>query len=309
MIRTVVVGLGLEGLVAGWVFRQHPNIETWIVGAYRRVEGVHAFTHTESIGNLLRELDVPHASFSPRDGILLRGTIEPYPACFREMERDDATRVCTAWLEKAHLEAGRVNGELRRMRCAKPRRIRCNLDEFACALNRGARIVRRNDWRLEPGALVIGPHRIPYDFAVLTESVRVYRDRVWFKVPNTEATQLATAFVVPRDGARFRRWDRVLTPFTPGGALHTVRASENGCAVSFSGTCARDSFFSDLNFLFPDGYDLRALDRFEQPAATRPRLRTPENVAALGRDAEWLQSVEIDSVLDRSYDLMRRWLR
>ena len=115
---------------------------------------------------------------------------------------------------------------------------------------------------------------------------------------------------IPRDPSRYRRWDSVLTPYTPGGAVYRVTAWGPGYAAEVRHELDTMRLISDLNFLFPAGYDLRDVRQYR--GALRPltsRIRWPENIAPLGELTEWRPDRTLDEALDRAYKLLRKWTR
>lgn len=317
MMRVVVIGVGLEGLIVSWVFRQHPHIEVWTIGRapvgghIEPRESIPHPMHSTSLAALLRELRVPASSFFPKNGILLRDKIHDYPHALKVMVPSERNRVFHDLRLKARLEPKKPNGELKQR---TDRRLRLDVPDLTAALMRGSanRIVTIDDWALEPGALYFGKkQKIAYDFAVLTESLSFARSRVWFQVPDARAHARHTALVVPRNTRRYAPWDAVLTPYTPGMAIHQIAMSGHGFEATINGELHETRMLSDLNFLFADGYDLRSVHSNDGGTLQQlPRsVRWPDHVAALGAHAEWREGATLDQVVDGAYDLMRRWLR
>jgi hypothetical protein len=313
-LRVVVIGVGLEGLIASWVFRQHPHIDVWTIGdppPGKRQDGPGTpLVHSESMGNLLREVGVAHASYIPRDGVLLRGKISAYPDELRRLGHQQFERVWTDIRAKAMLPPAKPNGVARgKRRLKKDRRLRCEFEELAAALTPGRKMAATTRWRVNPGAVIVDGKRISYDFLAMTAPLWSVRERVWFDVPEVSVAPLSLAMLVPREAGAYCKWDSVLTPYTPGQAIHRVCSWGAGYAAEACGTLDTASIVSDLNFLFPSGYDLQEVRRHRGPLRPLEREpRWPENIAPVGALAEWRQAT-LDEVLDRAYELLRRWTR
>lgn len=305
-----MIGLRLESLIAAWVLRQHPHFDVWLIaekdpstlwtnGHDRQC----LVPHTESIGNLFRELKVNHSQFTSQDGILIRGRIEEYPKALVDLPRDYAERIVRDAFSKAEMEQGKP---LKR----KPRRLRCAADELVRALTSKARVLVAPSWQLEPGAVFVsGNRRFEYDFAIVTDPVWSLKHRVWFELPTVEPRERTVARITPRRLSPFRRWDTVFTPYTPAGTASRVVMRGYDSQIEMRGKADSGAVLSDLNFLFPDGYALQsvAVDEFA------PRLlelaKWPENIVPLGPHAEGRAACTLDQVLDDAYSLMRKWTR
>lgn len=309
MIRVIIIGLGLEGLVTAWVFRQHPLLDVWNVGRVSDMpDRLPVLAHTESTVGLLNELRLNYASYAPRDGILIGGEVERYPHALRT-HHDCATEIFHAWQAKAGIEPAPLNGELKRT--ASKRRLRCDIGDLVRVLCTDAKVIACDDaWRLEPGTMHSQDTKLDYDFAVITVPLWEARSRVWFRIPTASTAVRTVATVRARRGGKLRRWDRVLTPYTPGDSVYEVYDYGDCYETSIAGKGDAGSLLSDLNFLFPEGYGLSHI-RQEPGRLARldAQIRWPENIAPLGEFAEWRDGRGLEEVLDTAYDLMRRWLR
>lgn len=308
MMRVVVIGQQIDALVTAWVLRQHPHLDVRLLSAQPLSIGPadrYCFVpHTESMGNLFRALDITYSSFSPQDGLLLRGKVIDFPRHLSSLDAEDAERVFHAALSKAGSN-GMTLASAIKQRQRKPRRIRCDMDDLIHALvaSAGSNAIIASTWRLEPGAVVSGLRSYEYDFAVLTDPIWALQGNVWFDLSGHETIEHAIATLVPRRLSPLRRWDVVLTPYTPADAAFRVTARGHAWAVEMRGVAGRAEMLSDINFLFPDGYALEAIGVNRTCIPTE--VRWPENVVPLGA-AEGKQ-VALDEVLDTAYELMRRF--
>lgn len=311
MLRVVVLGSDIEGLLVSWTMRQHPGLDVWMIGkpplgGNGDSETLPTVVHTWSMRNLLDELGIAYASFKPRNGILLRGQIRPYPACLLSLS--DAESVWNHVRAKALLQPVRMNGQLKRR--PTDRRLRCAYEELVEALAEGVQFRAAPSWRLEPGRVTWAGGSMDYDFAVLTGRLSECAGRTWFRLPSVESAPLTTISVVPRMPAIYRRWDRVLTPYTPDGAIHEINANGHAYNAESVGEHPQARMLSDLNFLFRDGYEIREVTTDEAVIPYRDRTHQwPEHVQPLGSKAFWRPDITLDEVLDGAYELMRIWTR
>lgn len=312
MLRVVVIGVGLDGLMAQWVFRQHPRLEVWCIGDPAFASSVAIVDqprHSNSLKNLFKELKVLHASFTPRVGIMLRGSIKRYPDFFEGRDREELRSVETQIANQGFREKRKPTSVLnsRTTRC-----LRYEQTTLVQKLSAGTkRIISTDDWTLAPGQLHVGSKTLDYDFAVLTEPLWACRNRTWFTIPEVAATDQYRLTLIPREAEQYCPWDIVLTPYTPTETVASVHAEGHQYFATAFGCPNETDLLSDLNFLFPSGYDLVKVERLEKavPTGKPPKMRWPDNVAPLGELAEWKRGLSLDKVLDASYELLQRWIR
>lgn len=315
MMRIVVLGTGLDGLLAGWVLRQHPHLRVRIVGTAPigsttdAADQMLSTTHTISMGNLLRALEIDHSSFTPRDGIMLQGQVHRYPHHLRHLSQEGMLRVRHDCLIKAR----RILPSAFPQKFATPlrpkeRRLRCMLDELVDALTRGADVRRVPEWQATANAVDTPFGRLDFDHLVVTAPLWECRDRLPFAMPPVLAVKRTTAYVVPRDTHVFARWDSVLTPYTPENAIHRVYSSGGRYVAEATGHVQPSALLGDLNFIFEAGYQIDEVRSGMpgDPAIGNPVAQWPENMTALGASATWNPSAKLDATLDGAYDLMRR---
>ncbi len=316
MIRTVVIGRGIEGLLASWVFKQHPHLDVWVIGSNTDDDVIDSgrtasFEHTAGLREVLSELRVNYSSFVPRQGILLNGSIKKYPCHLRSLNAVQTQKVWCDWRLKSGMHPKKPNGELKRVR--PKRRLRCDPAQVARHALRGLerRVVDTGAWSVGPGAVTFGQKRLPYDFVVLTEPIWRFRSKVWFQMPSVPVPERTSVEIIPRNSQQYRRFDHVLTPYTPHDAIYQLRANGPGYLAEMNGEVTASALLGDLNFLFPEGYDLVRLQTdHDGSISTRlPRVKWPENVAPLGSYAEWKENIGLEAVVNGAYDLMRRWIK
>lgn len=300
LLRVVVLGLNLESLLACWILRQHPMLDVWLIAEQPldlllREDEVLFMPHTANISNLLRNLNVAYASFIPQDGMLLRGQIQPIARCSDEAvvryAKDRTGEDIAAWIKAAK---------------HRSRRLRCQLSDFLQALIRGLQYAVSPQWSLEPGEVVFGAQqRIEYDFAIVTGPLWKLKQRVWFETPQITPQEHAVVCVEPRRLAHFRRWDTVLTPYTPSEAANKVTVIGNLMLVEMAPGATSEAMISDLNFLFSQGYALQSID-VKRRLKDLVFLRWPENVVPLGSAVAMSSLAEL---VEGAYECMRRWIR
>jgi hypothetical protein len=314
-MRVAVIGLGLDGLIASWVLSQHPQFKVTVIGTPApptRLGSLPIVVHTPSSGNLLRELGVPNSSFKPRNGVLLRGEIQPWPEVLRKVSSEEGQRLRLDMETKA----GRLPPNTAKLPAKSkepsPRRLRCDFEELSTELRRTLNIVRVEDWRLLEDRVVCSPGRdVFYDAAIITAPLWDCRLRTYFDLPDGIATKRTVVLVAPHNAREYSAWDHVLTPYTPERCVYQVVAYGHGYAAEAAGSVAWNALLGDLNFLFPQGYEV--LDSMHELHGEPYPLLTPATwpakVAPLGRYTEWRSDITLDYVIDRSYDLLRRWAR
>lgn len=304
-MRVVVIGLGLDGLITGWVLRQHPLLDVAVVGQRESYPLIETDTpHTTSLGNFFRAIGLPHSSFQPKESLLLRGGLGPTHEMLARVARATAQRVLDDWRRKAGLSRAALNGELSRPK----RRLRFDERELGEVLSCGAKIIV-GEYAVEPGRVHTERGKLEFDHLAVSDPFWLWARCAWFsrKADYAEVKQLS-ARVLPRPPSPFRAWDLVTTPYTPADAIYRVRpwGGELHCD---SRPATVGELLSDLNWLLPAGYELTEL--LEQVVAIdrAPSLRWPEHVAPIGRSANPAQHRTLHDVLLEAYEHVRRLTR
>jgi hypothetical protein len=309
-----VLGGGLAGLIAADALRKR-GANVTIIETQRADNdlffGSRRFYRTKGMVDLLERFELPYSDFIVRGGIMLRGFVWPYPMAFKGMSAEQAERVNQDHFAKALQTSSGEWGStaMNREPGTRSRRaLRCHVGDLAKALSQGVRHVRGTVKKLDMNSIVVGTERVPYDFAVVTLPLWELVGRATWHIPEATALRLNVAFVVPRRD-RFAKWDFVFTPYTPGESIFRVAPIGSGYACEFNGTVEVDRLISDLNFIFPDGFTLAGLkvglNGHLFPLSERPDW--PENVAPIGRVAQW-QQMTIDDVVKSATKVADRWL-
>lgn len=321
MTRVVIVGGGVSGLVASYVFKKRaPSVEVIVLeprsaGGEFLAGGLKYIHRSDNMVKMFEELDLAHSHYTVQGGILLRGEVESYPKCFTTLPKDEAVRVQADHYRKTRrTEGGRdLRKAMNDPAATKPRRaLRCNFEEMVKTLARRATLWRETLIRIRPKTnevAITGSKRLGYDFLVLTVPLWITKQAAPFFVPHGMAMRLNAIQVLPaRD--RFARWDYVYTPYTPADAVHRFSPSGMSYSVEVNGELDKTKLESDLNFIFNEGYAIEGvregLKGHLLPLDAEPEW--PQNVAPLGRFAKWDSRATTDVTLDDATVLVERWL-
>jgi len=311
----VVLGSGIEALLVSWVFRQHPGFHVRVIGArspahHLELPLAHRSTrHSAGLARFLRFLDVPYASFYPRDGILLRGEIEKFPEVLAVLPAERAAEVFARYTRKAvGFDIARA---IPRTRKDRPRCLRWAPLDLIETLMRGLDFVLDEVEVVQPDRVLAGRAGHRFDFLIITEPLIDLQTKLFFPVPPMSAKRRTIAVVTAHEDRQFARWDSVLTPFTPGQAAHRVSTYEHGYAVEMVGRFDPERLTEDLRFFFPTKcrVDVVRSDLWTVPVlAGDAEWMLPANVAMLGAEAQ-CAPITLDHVFDEAYRLLRVWSR
>jgi len=316
--RVVIVGGGVSGLIASYVFSGIPGVETRVfeektTGGEFLAGGLKYIHHTEAMVDMFDELGLCHSNFMVNGGILLSDVVQPYPKCFQDMEPERAARIQDDhWRKTRRSEPGSDSKKaMNDPASTKPRQaLRCDfvdmINELSdCAAITNAAVVEINQNDL----LTSQKERVLFDFAVVTLPLWVIRELVKWYVPHGMAMALNVAKVNVR-GDRFARWDYVYTPYTPSNCVHRFSPVAGGYSVETNGELNLGEIESDLNFLWPEGWAMMELKEGLKghllSLDTKPDW--PRNIAPIGRFAKWDSRATIDVALEDSIALAKRWL-
>jgi len=320
-MKVAIVGGGMSGLVAAYVFQQYRDISVTIYepgrpGVAFLAGGLKYIHRTDETVQMLHDHSVVFTNYTVRGGILLHGTVEQYPGCFSGMQPERSKRIQEDhWRKTRHTEPGDFS--LRSMNdpeASGPRRaLRCALNELVDAMLADVHVRPEAIKRIEPNRL-IGRTGQPYGFhyAIVTIPLWIVRCMVDWHIPEAYAMKLNVVTAEPlRDP--FARWDYVYTPYTPASLIHRISPTENGYSCEFNGAweegATNDRVASDLNFLFPSGWVIndvkRNLSGHLLPLPERPKW--PDNIKPLGRFTRWEPRATTDATLRDAHKLAQEW--
>jgi hypothetical protein len=318
----VIVGGGVSGLVAGHVFSTRGCsaivLEPNSLGGDFLAGGLKYIHRTSAMEKLFDELLLPWSDYQVNGGIMLRGGVRPYPKCLVEMTPEESQRIQADHFRKTRRTEPTKFGSksMNDPGSAKTSRraIRCDFEDMVKALAGFSEIIghglkqivsKQNQILLDDGTW------IEYKYLILTIPLWVIRQMSDFYVPQGMAMSLNLLHIIPNHD-RYARWDYVYTPYTPGDAVHRFSPSGlDGYSVEVNGEWERQQpgTYDDLAFLFSDGFQIRSLktgikghllDLQEKP-------QWPENVAPLGRFAQWDPRATTDVTLVAAQRLADRW--
>jgi 2-polyprenyl-6-methoxyphenol hydroxylase-like FAD-dependent oxidoreductase len=318
MTKIVIIGGGVSGLVASYVFRQHPGLDVMVleeksVGGEFLAGGLKYIHHTEEMVELFDALDLVHSNFIVNGGILLQDVVRPYPKCFSEMDKERVAQIqADHWRKTRRSEPGpEARKSMNDPASTKPRQaIRCNYRDMINALAKGALLCKASVEKIETGRLLTTTGvAVPYDFLIVTNPLWSLREMANFYVPEGVAMALNVAVIDARRD-RYTRWDYVYTPYTPDNAVHRFSPAGGGYAVEGNGAFRGLAFTSDLNFLFPEGWCLVSFKEGLKGHLLPLDMGAdwPPNVAPLGRFAQWDARATMDVVLLEARKLLKRWI-
>jgi glycine/D-amino acid oxidase-like deaminating enzyme len=330
MKRIVIVGGGISGLIASWVFTQCRGLDVVVVepgkpGGDFMAGGLKYIHRTDEMEELLRDLGVQYTQYSVQGGILLHDKVEPHPGCFRGMDKERALRIQhdhyrkTRKLEPDAFAARSMNDP----EANGPRRaLRCDMARVLRELIQRAPIEKAGVTRIEPHRVITatgtGESSLSYDYLLTTLPLWVNKRISWFgeELPDGMAVKLNLVMVEPpQKGDDYAQWDYVYTPYTPENLIHRISPRDGGYTLEFNGVWGdgdaliQDRITSELNFLFKDGWALagvvKNLNGHLIPLTTKPNW--PFNVRPVGRFAQWDPRATSDAVLGTCLKLAAEW--
>ena len=318
----IIVGGGVSGLIAGYVFaaRGQPAtvLEPHRLGGDFLAGGLKYIHRTDAMEKLFNELLLPWSDYQVNGGIMLRGKVFPYPKCLGEFPATESQRIQADHFRKTRRTEPTKFGSksMNDPGSAKTSRraIRCDFEDMVKSLSGFSTIAKRGlKWiASDKNQILLDDDTwVEYEYLVVTIPLWVIRQMCDFYVPQGMAMSLNLLHVIPnRD--RYARWDYVYTPYTPGDAVHRFSPSgSDGYTVEVNGDWERQQpgTYDDLAFLFYDGFQIKdvkvgmkghLLELQEKP-------QWPENVAPLGRFAQWDPRSTTDVTLVNAHRLADKW--
>lgn len=315
--RVLIVGGGVSGLLCSYVFRRKRKSEVYVLepkalGGEFLAGGLKYIHHTDEMVDLFDELDIQYSNYSIRGGILLRGKVHPYPACFQGMAGEDAQRIQADHYRKTRKAEPGADAKtaMNDPASTKPKNtLRCHFPDMIKALSRRAHVHPAGLLKVEKNtALLTDGRTLEFDYLVLTIPLWIIKGCVRFFVPHGMAMRLNVARVKPTKD-KYAKWDYVYTPYTPAGAIHRFSPSASDYVAEVNGDLDRSKLDSDLNFIFPEGWSLVDLKEGLKGhlLPLKNEAAWPANIAPLGRFAKWDSRATMDVTLMDVYALHERW--
>jgi hypothetical protein len=322
--KMVIVGGGISGLIASWVYTQVPGLDVVVLepgkpGGDFAAGGLKYIHKTNDMEDLLKDLRVTYTDYSVQGGILLHGAVEPFPGILKGMNKDRALRIQhdhyrkTRQIEPDAFASRSMNDP----ESSGPRKaLRCDMDLMLKGLIDLAPVAKDGCAHIEPNK-VIGTSgaRYSFDYLLLTIPIWVIKTMVWFSLPDTMAIKLNLLMVDPPEKVdSFAQWDYVYTPYTPENMIHRISPRDGGYTCEFNGSWedgdgSGDRLTSELNFLFPGGWalgrSLKGLNGHLLPMTTKPVW--PDNIRPIGRFAQWDPRMTSDVVLSTCLEQAKAW--
>ncbi len=330
--RLVIVGGGISGLIASWVFTQCRGLDVIVLEPGKPggdfLNGGLKYVHkTDEMEEMLRDLGLTYANYSVQGGIYLKGQVEPYPAVFRSMTKEQALRVQHDHYRKTRKVepdsfASRSMNDPESMGPKKA--LRCDLSRMVAELIKHAPIAKEVATRIGPHKVIVndpgftrGERAVSYDYLLVTLPMWLLKRMVWFELPPAMAVKLNLLMVdPPQQGDDYAKWDYVYTPYTPANLIHRISPRDGGYTCEFNGDWPEGDdpemsirITNELNFLFPNGWALggakRNLNGHLLPLAGKANW--PQNVRPIGRFAQWEPRATTDVVLSTCLALANEW--
>ena len=317
-----IVGGGTSGLIANYVFRRKGFapvvLEPGELGGEFLTGGLRYIHRTDAMVRMVEEFELPMSEYNVKGGIMLRGSVHPYPKHLSTLPPEQSSRIRIDHFRKTRrMEPGKF-GE-RSMndpatKSTRRRALRCDFEELIKELGSVADVKRFSLAEIDSRANRIRLKDIGwfnYDLLVLTIPLWVIRQMADFYVPHGMAMALNLVHVVPNKD-RYSKWDYVYTPYTPSDAVHRFSPSDDGYTLEVNGDWdqRRTDTLDDLAFIFPDGFVVRGvrtglkghlLELDQKP-------EWPSNVFPLGRFAEWNPRGTLDVAYERAERILHQWM-
>lgn len=315
--RVLIIGGGISGLIANYVFKQYRGVEVKVMepgqpGGEFASGGLKYLHRTDEIVAMMSDLGVVFSNHSIRGGILLHGNVEAYPRILTEMPKERADRIRLDHYRKTRRQEPGEFGS-RAMNDPEDVGVRkalsCDIQELIRRLSGEVTFIKaRLDRINDKFVTTTGGGSHWFDFLVLTIPLWVIKQSANFNVPEGHAMRLNVATVeVVKD--RYAKWDYVYTPYTPSDAIHRVSSVGGGYQCEINGEFEQLKLVSDLNFIFKDGWVLSSVKEGLKghllPLSERPIW--PEHVAPIGRFAKWDPRSTADVVADDARELAESW--
>ena len=319
-------------MLAAWAFKQRAREQSSKVeirvlepdelgGEFLR-GGLKYLRHSPAVESLLGLLGLEYEVRDVRGGILLDPVVYSFPEHLSTLKLEDAVRIQGDHFRKTRGVdlLGKHTSMNDPFAKEKERKVVCDVHKFCYKLLDTVaadpavfNVIPRPLYSVAVNNVAVaGAQALYYDYMVLTLPLWATRGKVPWDVPKCHNRPLNAALIKTTSNL-YKMWDYVYTPYTPFDFVHRMSpAGEDKFWLEANGLCDNDKFEGEARYLFHDKYEVERVVsglkghllplEGEQPVY-------PENVAPLGRFAEWYPRATVDYVLERAQELARRWLR
>lgn len=320
MKKVIIVGGGISGLVSSYIFQQYYDIDVTIFepnkpGGEFASGGLKYLHRSELVRSMLGELDLAYSNFTIKGGIHIQGKVRDYRKYMQEVGRKAFERIQhdhflkTRKMEPSEFSTKCMNDPFSGN---TKKGMRCDLNALIGKLSERAKINNSAiaTFSLDAGlAIDTRASTFDFDYLVFTVPLWIVKKIGHFEhFPDSTAMALSLVNVKPI-GNPYVRWDYVYTPYTPGNAIHRLSYVDGFYSCEVSGEFDESGVYSDLNYLFPKGYEIlewkKGLKGHLLPLAETPQW--PEKVAPLGRFASWNPRATVDVVMEQAVELALSW--
>lgn len=319
MKTVLIIGGGISGLIASYMFRKCKGLDVKVMepgepGGEFAAGGLKYIHRTDDMASMLQDVGMVFSNYSARGGILLHGTVLPYPKCLAEMPKERADRIRYDHYRKTRRQepnefSARAMNDPEDADASKA--IRCDFQGLIKTLALRCDFIKARLAKIEPNfVLTDRGNKHPYDYLILTIPLWVIKRVAYFGdgIPDGHAMSLNLVNILTHRDA-YSKWDYVYTPYTPEGVIHRISPLDSGFSCEANGELDDEKLVSDLNFIFPDGWTVASkregLKGHLLPLAARPNW--PTNVMPLGRFAKWDPRGTADVVMDDCIQIARHF--
>lgn len=322
--KIVIVGNNIVGLTCAYFFR---NIaEVTVIGKKDKDDefnnvGSFYTKETPKLNSFLSMIDALHLSseMKIRNGLFLKGNVERRQTVLRKMKQDRIQRLREDFYRKTRLmEPPKKINESIFSAYNNPQKtiIRASYSLLYDHIKNSLPMVNFENPKVVgcgcKSVYLVDESVLYYDFLIFTLPLWDIKKIVWWNIPYCNALKKNLIKVKPLvDSRKYFRWNYVYTPYTPANLVHRITQHESGYCLEISGSIKGKLglTLSDLYYLFPKGWSLEWIKivkgymydfdiDFEN---------WPQNIAPVGRYAQWLSGIDFSYILDRISILKNFW--
>jgi hypothetical protein len=316
--RVIIIGGGISGLVVANVFSKYAShvavevYESGVVGGEFVLGGLKYIHQSRAMEDFLDGLGIYWCDYRVRGGILLRGEVRKYPLFLSQLSKDEAIRIQRDHYRKTRLmELGDFDDTaMNEPANAKSNNaLNCDFQRLVDVLASNCNIIKASLIRVINDKVYLSNNTVrQFDYLVLTIPLWIIKLVTDYEIASAIAMKLNIAIV---KGTRntYAGWDYVYTPYTPSNYIHRISYGDGGYAVEANGKLDEVRLYSDLNFLFKNGWRLEGIKKNLKGhlLPLDQKIIVPSNVALLGRFAAWESRMTVDVTLNRAIELGKRW--
>lgn len=313
-MRVLVLGEGIYAFAAAYVFKQHGMKVLILNQGENQTEISQDFLYirnTPETTRMMKGLGILYSTFIVRGGIMLHEEMQPFPQCFKQLDKDYVSRIRYDYFRKTRKikTTNTVKAMLKPISTKTKTAIRADVFELNQKMSSSTKVIRRKATKITSRYVeVMGGQRIHFDKLVVACPLWEIKEAATWPIPDVLAMRSHVARVTSKTDI-YEKFDFFFTPYTPANCIHFVWSDGEFFFTEMSGEFDMLALKSDLNFLFKQGWYISRIYK-NLKGYTLPfqaDVSWPANIHPVSPYSRWNDQLSFDDTVSEATRLVKEW--